>query len=149
MDISHIAISLLLLVLYLTTLVENYPFGGHRTLDSLASVHTSNSAHHLSTSVSSTRQNFRKGRRNNKYLAAWAKAYRPYRKRKRPKPGHATSSSASSSSSHVQNSPITYIKLPATPYNYVPGQGYVSRPASAGMGLMNILSSVMLSSDPK
>merc|ERR1712001_545920 len=93
-----------------------------------------------SSSSSKNASNFRKGRRNDKYLATWAQSHRPYKKRKKTKrPINKV----------AQNSPITFIKLPPTPYNYVPGQGYVSRPASAGSGLMNILSSVMMSSAPK
>ena len=31
----------------------------------------------------------------------------------------------------MKNSPITYIKMPASPYTFVPGKGYVSKPKTS------------------
>ena len=84
--------------------------------------------------------NSRTARRNDKYLASWAEVYRPFKKRKKNK---------NRKKKPENNSPITYIKLPATPYNYVQGEGYLSQPATQGNSLMNFLSSVMLSKAPK
>ena len=62
-----------------------------------------------SPSYASTTLNSRKrtGRRNNKFLAEWATAKRPFKRRKKNK---------NKKKQKPQNSPITYIKLPATPY---------------------------------
>ena len=84
--------------------------------------------------------NSRTARRNDKYLASWAEVYRPFKKRKKNK---------NRKKKPAVNSPITYIKLPATPYNYVQGEGYLSQPATQGNSLMNFLSSVMLSKAPQ
>ena len=62
-----------------------------------------------SPSYASTTLNSRKrtGRRNNKFLAEWATAKRPFKRRKKNK---------NKKKQKPQNSPITFIKLPATPY---------------------------------
>ena len=65
MDIPHhTAISLIVFLLYLTTLVENYPFGlsQYRSFDSEPSSFLSQKI------APSSQTNSRKGRRNDKYL---------------------------------------------------------------------------------
>ena len=61
--------------------------------------------------------------------------------KKKTKPSTASSTSFTTTPQLQRNSPITYIKMPAVPYSYVKGQGYVSQPASPFMPLMNFFSS--------
>jgi len=145
---SHLVLPLTLVfsVLYMSiTLADGRPLHASRNpymsrSFTTSSVTSSAKSSLLSSPSYASTLNSRKrtGRRNNKFLAEWATAKRPFKRRKKNK---------NKKKQKPQNSPITYIKLPATPYINT-GNGYISRPASAGTGLMNILSTVMLSSDP-